>query len=383
MTFDEVLTQVQGLLQREKRVSYRGLKRRFALDDEYLEDLKEKLIGAKRLAADEGGRFLVWTGDQEPVSASLSVPALPLSPLTEPRSSEAERRQLTVLFCDLVGYTALSAQLDPEELRAVVLAYQESCTEVIRRYDGQIAQHMGDGLLVYFGYPAAHEDDAQRAVRTGLEIIETMHHLNSCLRYPLQVRIGIHTGLVVVGVIGSSEKREILALSETPNLAARIQGHATPDAVLISAATYHLVEGLFECQNQGPAELKGIPAPLTLYRVVQEGEAQSRFQVVMRKGLTPLVGRDPEYSLLCERWQRVKDGAGQIVLLSREPGIGKSRLVEALKDTVAHEGARCWELRCSPYAQGSALHPVIEHLQRLLHFRPDDAPEHNCNTSTR
>jgi class 3 adenylate cyclase len=346
---------------------------------------------------------------QPPVSTSKfqvsgSQSPSPSTQLLAPRN-EAERRQLTVMFCDLVGSTALSAQLDPEELREVVRAYQETCTEVIRRYDGHIAQHLGDGLLVYFGYPQAHEDDAQRAVRAGLEIIQALQKwvpsplagegqgegekVSTVATLPphpnlppqggkelrrLHVRIGIHTGLVVIGEIGSSDKREILALGETPNIAARVQGIAQPDTVVISAATRQLVEGLFECEDRGQPELKGVATPMTLYRVVKEGEAQSRFQVVVRKGLTPLVGREHEYGLLRERWERVKDGAGQVVLLSGEPGIGKSRLVEALKDTVLHEDAPCREVRCSPYAQNSALYPVIEHLQRVLGFQSGDSP---------
>jgi len=174
MTFDEVLGKIQELLQREQRVSYRGLKRRFDLDDEYLEDLKEELIGAKRLAKDEDGRFLVWTGAASVPSSTFQVPPSSSQSLTPNTQSPAERRQLTVLFCDLVGSTALSEQLDPEEYHTVVRAYQETSTAVVRRYDGHIAQHLGDGLLVYFGYPLAHEDDAQRAVRTGLEIIEAL-----------------------------------------------------------------------------------------------------------------------------------------------------------------------------------------------------------------
>ncbi len=411
MTFEEILTHVQELLQREGRVAYRILKRRFALTDDDLEDLKADLIDAKRLAVDEEGKVLVWVG-ASPVSGSTfqvpgSQPSTPSPQTLDPRrqtlDSAAERRQLTVMFCDLVGSTALSAQLDPEELREVVRAYQETCTEVIRRYDGHIAQHLGNGLLVYFGYPAAHEDDSQRAVRTGLEIVAALqkqvpspfqgegqgegsvqpssfanpphpHPLPKGAR-GLQVRIGIHTGLVVVGEIGSSDKREILALGETPNIAARIQGQAEPDTVVISAATYRLVEGLFECEDRGCPELKGVPTSLRLYRVVKEGEAQSRFQVVVRKGLTPLVGREHEYGLLRERWERVKEGEGQVVLLSGEPGIGKSRLVEALKETVEYERARCLELRCSPYAQNSVLYPVIEHVQRFLQFQQEDSPE--------
>src|SRR5215471_13016442 len=255
MTFDEVLAQVQALLQCEQRVSYRGLKRRFALDDEYLEDLKEELIGAKRLAADEDGRFLIWLGDQE---AATAPPRLPFhqSPATpsEPRPSEAERRQLTVMFCDLVGSTPLAEKLDPEELREVILAYQQVCAEQIRRFDGHLARYVGDGLLVYFGYPQAHEDDAQRAIRAGLGIVAALPQLNTQLQQtvrvlqqvPLQVRIGIHTGLVVVGDMGGGGYRDPMAIvGETPNIAARLQGMAEPDTVVISEATARLVQGLF------------------------------------------------------------------------------------------------------------------------------------------
>jgi AAA ATPase domain/Adenylate and Guanylate cyclase catalytic domain len=191
----------------------------------------------------------------------------------------------------------------------------------------------------------------------------------------LQVRIGIHTGPVVVGEIGGGVKREQLALGKTPNIAARIQGQAEPDTVVISTTTYRLVEGLFECEDRGQPALKGVATPLTLYRVLKEGEMQSRFQVVARKGLTPLVGREHEFGLLRERWERVRDGEGQVVLLSGEPGIGKSRLVEALKESLKHEDASCLELRCSPYHQNSALYPVIEHVQRMLGFQNGDNTE--------
>jgi predicted ATPase/class 3 adenylate cyclase len=292
----------------------------------------------------------------------------------ESRQDVAERRQLTVMFCDLVGSTALSAQLDPEELREVVRLYQETCTAVIQRYAGHIAQHLGDGLLVYFGYPVAHEDDAQRAVRTGLETLAALHHLNPRLPHPLQVRIGIHTGLVVIGEIGSSAKREMLALGETPNIAARLQGLAEPDTVVISAATYRLVEGLFECQDRGPQALKGISTPVPVYRVLHESAAQSRFEVAVTTGLTPLVGREHEMALLRERWEQAKGGEGQVLLLSGEPGIGKSRLVQELKEQAAQEGATRIEFRCSPYHPQSALYPIIAHLQRLLQFAPHDPP---------
>src|SRR5262249_12521754 len=216
----------------------------------------------------------------------------------DPRLSSAERRQLTVMFCDLVGSTALSEQLDPEELREVVQRYQETCTDIIQRHEGHIAQHLGDGLLVYFGYPNAHENDAQRAVRTGLGIIEALHHLNTRLSYPLQVRIGIHTGLVVVGEIGSSERRELLPLGDTPSLSARRQALASPHAVVISATTSRLVQWLFEWRELGPQTVKGLSTPLAVYQVIKESTVHSRFEVAVRTGLTPLVGREQEVSLL-------------------------------------------------------------------------------------
>ncbi len=387
MTFDEVLAQIQDLLQREQRVSYRGLRRRFALDDEYLEDLKEELIGAKRLAIDEDGRFLVWVGQD---SLASSVPSLaskdtvlpdPRPQTLDSRRAAAERRQLTVLFCDLVGSTTLSEQLDPEELQEVIQAYHAMCAGAITRYAGYTAQHLGDGLLVYFGYPTAHEDEAARAVRTALEILDGLLSLKAQLQpaltarlpHPIQVRIGIHTGLVVIGEIGGSEKKEILALGETPNLAARLQGLAEPDTVVISAATQHLVQGLFEHQNLGAQHLKGLSTPVAVYRVMRESEAQNRFEAAVHKGLTPLVGRSEELALLQQRWERAKQGAGQAVLLSGEPGIGKSRLVQALKEQVLTESAACIEFHCSPYHQNSALHPIIDHLQRLLQFTREDS----------
>ena len=326
------------------------------------------------------GTTLPVRGSSSPPSLSQVVELGPRTPAPDTGRSVAERRQLTVMFCDLVGSTALSAQLDPEELRNIVREYQHTCAIVIERFGGHIAQYLGDGLLVYFGYPVAHEDDAARAVRAGLAILQTLKQQPTDdgkhgHRPQLQVRIGVHTGLVVVGEMGGGQRQEQLALGETPNIAARVQGTAQPDEVLISAVTSRLVEGLFVCEERGQPVLKGVATPLTLYRVIKESEAQSRFQVVARQGLTPLVGREHEYGLLQDRWHRVQEGAGQIVLLSGEPGIGKSRLVEALKERIAQDGARCVELRCSPYAQNSALQPVIEHLQRTLHFRPEDSAD--------
>ncbi|MGE0827250.1 MAG: adenylate/guanylate cyclase domain-containing protein [Candidatus Binatia bacterium] len=401
MSFDEVLDQVRELLQSKGRVAYRALKLRFQLDDEYLEGLKDELIDAECVAVDEDGKVLVWVGSSEKDKGERrkdkgirgddegekgkggngetdSVSLQSLAP--SPQPPVAERRQLTVLFCDLVGSTALSERLDPEELREVVSAYQVTCTEVIQHYGGYLAQHLGDGLLVYFGYPVAHEDEAARAVRSGLEIVAALPGLNAYLQglvgtqqvLPLQVRIGIHTGLVVIGEIGSSAKRELLALGETPNIAARLQGLAEPDTVVMSAATQQLVQGLFECQDLGPQTLKGILTPLGVYRVLGESGVQSRFEVAVGRGLTPLVGREEELSILQRRWAQAKEGAGQVVLLSGEAGIGKSRLVQELKQSISAEGVTRIEFRCSPYHQNSALYPIIDHLQHLLQFARED-----------
>jgi TOMM system kinase/cyclase fusion protein len=390
MTFDEVLTQVLDLLQREGRVSYRALKRRFDLDDDYLEDVKAEIIQAKRLAMDEDGVVLVWVGAATTASASVRASMTPLAspgdqavPAEPPGAArdrrEAERRQLTVLFCDLVDSTALAGQLDPEELREVVRAYQATCAEVIQRFEGHIAQYLGDGLLVYFGYPQAHEDDAQRAVRTGLGMVDALQQLNARLQpdkgIQLAVRLGIHTGLVVVGEIGGGAKHEQLALGETPNIAARLQGLADPDTVVISAATYRLVQGFFACRDLGSHPLKGVSTPVPVYRILGVSGAQGRLEVAGPTGLTPLVGREQEVGLLLERWAQVKEGEGQLVLLSGEAGIGKSRLVHAVKDRVSSEPHVRWECRCSPYAQNSSLYPVLELMQRALQFHQDDAPD--------
>jgi class 3 adenylate cyclase len=299
------------------------------------------------------------------------------SPPAAPRAPEAERRQLTVMFCDLVDSTRLSGQLDPEDLREVVRAYQSTCAEVIQCFDGHIAQLLGDGLLVYFGYPQAHEDDAQRAVHTGLGIVKAIATLNTRLEQEqgirLAVRVGIHTGLVVVGMMGEG-RQEQLALGETPNVAARVQGLAAPDTVVISEATARLVQGYFTWQDLGLHAARGTPAPLQLYRVLQESGVQSRLDATMVRGLTPLVGREAEVTLLLERWCQVKDGLGHVVLLSGELGIGKSRPVQVLKDRVAGESYTRIECRCLPYYQNSALYPVIAHLERALAVHGEDAP---------
>jgi class 3 adenylate cyclase/predicted ATPase len=379
MTFEEILDQAIAMIQRRGRLTYGALKRQFQLDDAYLEDLKNELIEGQRLAIDEGGNVLVWTGGTEmPPRITPPVPQAAATPAV-PSPAEAERRQLTVLFCDLVDSTRLASQLDPEDLREVVRAYQEACAKVIARYEGHIAQYLGDGLLVYFGYPLAHEDDAQRAVRTGLGIVEAREQLNARLTQErgvrLAVRLGIHTGRVVVGEMGGSGRQEQLALGEVPNVASRIEGLAAPNSVAISEATFRLVQGYFDCQELGEQTLRGVSQPLPVYRVLQESGAQSRLDVASTRGLTPLVGRESEVALLLERWVQAKDGQGQVILLSGEAGIGKSRLVQVLKDHLADEPRTQWECRSSPYYQNTALYPLNNLLQQALQWRQDDTPD--------
>src|SRR5262249_41869766 len=249
----------------------------------------------------------------------------------------------------------------------------------ITRFDGYVAQLLGDGLLVYFGYPQAHEDDAQRAVRTGLGILEAMADLPTRLTpkhaIHLAIRIGIHTGLVVVGAMGGAGRQEQLALGETPNIAARIQGLAAPNTVAISEATARLVQGYFACQDLGAQALRGVTESVRIYHVLRESGATSRLDIAQPRGLTPLVGRESEATLLLERWEQAKAGYGHVVLLSGEGGIGKSRLVQVLKDSIAHEPHVRWECRSLPYYQHTALYPIIDLLQRTLRFEPQEAPE--------
>src|SRR6266567_9216376 len=286
MDFYAILDQVIALLQQRGKASYRALQLQFKLDDASLDVLKDELIKVHQLARDQDSEMLVWTGEAEtkltpspqpPLhqESSLAEHATPGEvPRTAPQTPDAERRQLTVMFCDLVDSTKLSSQLDPEEYRDVVRAYQQASTEVIRRYDGHTAQLLGDGLLVYFGYPRAHEDDAHRAIRTALGILAAMDDLQTRLPYAtgitLAIRLGIHTGLVVIGAMGDQGRHEHLALGETPNIAARIQGLAAPNTVAISDATYRLVQGYFACQDLGAQTLRGVAEAIAVYRILSE-----------------------------------------------------------------------------------------------------------------
>ena len=299
----------------------------------------------------------------------------------EQKVPEAERRQLTVMFCDLVGSTALAERLDPEELREVLAQYQDTCAAVIHRFDGHIARYVGDGLLIYFGYPQAHEDDAQRAVSAGLSLVDAICGLEAKIANPqanLSVRIGITTGLVVAGDIGSGERLEEKAIvGETPNVAARLQALAAPSAVLIGAATQRLVEGMFDCEDLGEQQLKGISKPVGAYQVRTESNAPSRFEARAARGLVPIVGREEEVALLLKRWGQANDGEGQVILLSGEAGIGKSRIAKRLQECLGEGGNRVLYYG-SAYHQNSALYPAIEQLERVLHFDKGDTAVHKC-----
>jgi len=286
----------------------------------------------------------------------------------------AERRQVTVMFSDLVGSTALSARMDPEDLREIISAYQKSVAETVQRFGGFVAKYMGDGVLVYFGYPQAHEDDAERAVRAGLELITAVSGLKAPA--PLQTRVGIATGLVVVGeLIGSGEAQERGIVGETPNLAARLQGIAEPNVVVIAESTRKLLGNLFELQDLGAKEIKGIAEPVRAWAALRPRSVEGRFEALHTTALTALVGREDELKLLLRRWSRAKTSEGQVVLISGEGGIGKSRLTAALLDSVATEPHTRLRYFCSPQHTDSALYPIIGQMERAAGLGYDDKPQ--------
>ena len=278
------------------------------------------------------------------------------------------------MFSDLVGSTALSARMDPEDLREVISAYQKCVAETVRRFGGFVAKYMGDGVLVYFGYPQAHEDDAERAVRAGLELIQAVGGLKSSA--PLQTRVGIATGLVVVGdLIGSGAAQEQAVVGETPNVAARLQSTAEPNTVVIAESTRKLLGNLFELEDLGASELKGIAGPVRAWAALRPSSVESRFEALHASGLTELVGREEELELLLRRWSKAKTGEGQVVLLSGEAGIGKSRLTAALLERLAGEPHTRLRYFCSPQHTDSALYPVISQMERAAGFVHDDTAQ--------
>jgi class 3 adenylate cyclase/predicted ATPase len=324
-----------------------------------LKDLGVNLVGHRRKLL---GAIAALRSDGGLGSESAASPAL------------AERRQLTVMFCDLVGSTALSAQFDPEDYREVIGAYHRAVAKIIAEADGFVSRYMGDGVLVYFGYPQAHEDDAERAVRAGLACVDAVGRLD-VKTVKLQARVGIATGLVVVGdLIGTGSAQEQSVVGETPNLAARLQALAEPETVIIGAGTRRLLGTLFEYRDLGTFEVKGIATPVPAWQVLRPSAVASRFEALRGTALTPLVGRDEEIDLLLRRWGRAKTGDGQIVLISGEPGIGKSRITAELEVRLHAEPHICLRYFCSPYQQHSALHPFVDQLGRVSGFASDDPP---------
>ena len=345
-----------------------------AIDDSVLPDLTDQdleklgvLLGHRRklLRAIANIEATAQTASSA-VGATVAVDVSP--------RDTAERRQVTVMFSDLVGSTALSARMDPEDLREVISAYQKCVAETVQRFGGFVAKYMGDGVLIYFGYPQAHEDDAERAVRAGLELVAAVGALKT--HAPLQTRVGIATGLVVVGdLIGSGASQEQAIVGETPNLAARLQGIAEPNSVVIAESTRKLVGNLFELEDLGAKDLKGIAGPVRAWAALRAASVEGRFEAMHASGLTELVGREEELELLLRRWSKAKTGEGQVVLLSGEPGIGKSRLTAALLERLVAEPHTRLRYFCSPQHTDSALYPIISQIERAAGFAHDDAAQ--------
>jgi class 3 adenylate cyclase len=337
------------------------------LTAEDLKDLGVGFVGDRRKLLDAIATLRTKASAPTPLSDTPSE-------TDKTASDAAERRQVTVMFADMVGSTALSGRMDPEDLREVISAYQRCVADTVGRFGGFVAKYMGDGVLIYFGYPAAHEDDAERAVRTGLALIEAVATLPT--PEPVRVRIGAATGLVVIGdLLGSGEAQERGIVGETPNLAARLQGIAEPNTVVIAEATRRLLGNLFELQDLGPKELKGIAGPVRAFAALRASSVESRFEAMHPGGLTVLVGREEELELLMQRFARAKTGEGQVVLLSGEAGIGKSRLSAALIERLTGEPHTRLRYFCSPQRTDSAFYPIIGQLERAAALRHGDTPQ--------
>ncbi len=332
------------------------------LTDQDLEKIGVASLGHRR-------QLMRAIGELQGAPEPSTVAAAPIAP-----HDTAERRQVTVMFSDLVGSTALSARMDPEDLREVISSYQKCVAETVRRFGGFVAKYMGDGVLVYFGYPEAHEDDAERAVRAGLELIAAVAGLK--VRAQLQTRVGIATGLVVVGdLIGTGSAQEQAVVGETPNLAARLQSIAEPNTVVIAQGTRRLLGNLFELEDLAAKELKGIAGPVRAWIALHASAVASGFEAQHQTKLTPLVGRDEDLELLLRRWRQTVGGESRVVLLSGEPGIGKSRLIVALEEQLQTKQYTPLRYFCSPLHTDSTLYPFISQLERAAGFEHNDTME--------
>jgi class 3 adenylate cyclase len=335
-----------------------------------LKDLGVAVVGHRR-------KMLTAIAQLAASSAPSARIAEPVSPAPAPEVAHdvAERRQLTVMFCDLAGSTAISARLDPEDMREIIRAYQQACSGVVVRYEGFLAKFMGDGVLAYFGFPRAHEDDAERAVRAGLDLVRAVGRLEPRAGEPMKARIGVATGIVVVGdLVGDGSSQEQAVVGDTPNLAARLQAAAEPGAVVIADSTRRLLGDAFEIKSLGLLDLKGFSAPTPAWTVLREVENVSRFEASRSHRMTPFVGREPEVALLVERWRDASAGEGKVVLLSGEAGIGKSRILATLRERVAGEPHIAIRYQCSPHHVNDAFYPIVSQIWRAAEFVNEEPP---------
>src|SRR5271168_1819216 len=333
------------------------------LTAEDLKDIGVAIVGHRRKILSVIAELSFSAAAPEPVAKPAAAEPTPTSP------DVAERRQLTVMFCDLVGSTAMSARLDPEDMREVIRAYQGACSGAVARYDGFVAKFMGDGVLAYFGFPRAHEEDAERAVRAGLDITAVVAKLETRANEKLEVRIGIATGIVVVGdLVGQGSAQEQAVIGDTPNLAARLQALAEPGAVVIAESTRRLLGGAFELKPLGSQVLKGFDAPVPAWMALREAENVSRFEASRSQRLTPFVGREHEVALLLDRWRDAAEGEGRVALLSGEAGIGKSRILAALRERIGNERHVLMRYQCSPHHVNDAFYPITSQILQAARF---------------
>jgi class 3 adenylate cyclase len=365
---------IDGWLRRIGLEQYAQTFRENGIDLSVLPDLTDQDLEKLGVLLGHRRKLLRAIADLEAIEKSAPAVAVAAAAPTAPRPLDtAERRQLTVMFVDLVGSTAMSARLDPEDMREIVGAYHRSCAEEITKAGGFVAKYMGDGVLAYFGYPQAHEHDAERAVLAGLALVEAAPILKTAAGTPLQVRVGIATGLVVVGdLIGSGEAQERGVVGDTPNLAARLQALAEPNMVVIADSTRRLLGNLFELRDLGARDLKGIAGPARAWAALRASSMASRFEALHTIDLTALVGREEESELLLRRWSRAKTGEGQVVLISGEAGIGKSRLTAALLERLSGEAHTRLRYFCSPQHTDSALYPIIGQMERAAGLAHED-----------
>src|SRR5215475_7627403 len=400
MTFDEILAQVLDLLQREQRVSYRALKRRFDLDDDYLEDVKDECIYAKKLAIDEDNRVLVWVGEQASASAQppvsgtpelITVPApdqarepLSYTPkhlaekiLTSRSALEGERKQVTVLFCDLANSTPIAERIGPEAMHTLLNRFFELALSEVHRYEGTINQFLGDGFMALFGAPLAHEDHARRAVLTALTLQRTLQEADLGKPYgeACEFRMGLNSGLVVVGSIGDNLRMDYSAIGDTTNLAARLEQIAAPGTVLVSDATSRLVQGYVRLEALQPVEVKGKTEPVPIFQVL--GTLPRRSPIASRgeRTLSPFVGREREVATLEALFAQVEAGQGQVVGIVAEAGGGKSRLLYEFRQRLQDKRVTYLEGRCLSYGSTMPYHPLIDVLRHNCGISETDSPE--------